>query len=136
MAKKKILLNAFNMNAVGHINHGLWTHPRDRSAQYTDLEQLGFWFCFSAGGSGGEALGLASGLLVDEERRVALAKARPGVFLLTECVDVRAGCAAPNHFSRFPSQNPFVDRRFRAVYHDSHLIWREAMTCPTCRCPR
>ena len=38
MAKKKILLNAFNMNAVGHINHGLWTHPRDRSAHYTDLD--------------------------------------------------------------------------------------------------
>lgn len=35
---KKILLNAFNMNCVGHINHGLWTHPRDRSAQYTDLD--------------------------------------------------------------------------------------------------
>ena len=28
MAKKQILLNAFNMNCVGHINHGLWTHPR------------------------------------------------------------------------------------------------------------
>ena len=26
--KKKILLNAFNMNCIGHINHGLWTHPR------------------------------------------------------------------------------------------------------------
>ena len=33
-AKKKILLNAFNMNCVGHINHGLWTHPRDNSTQY------------------------------------------------------------------------------------------------------
>ncbi|AOJ07693.1 LLM class flavin-dependent oxidoreductase [Burkholderia mayonis] len=38
MANKKILLNAFNMNCVGHINHGLWTHPRDRSAHYTDLD--------------------------------------------------------------------------------------------------
>ena len=38
MATKKILLNAFNMNCVGHINHGLWTHPRDRSAHYTDLD--------------------------------------------------------------------------------------------------
>lgn len=36
--RKKILLNAFNMNCVGHINHGLWTHPRDRSAHYTDLD--------------------------------------------------------------------------------------------------
>lgn len=35
---KKILLNAFNMNCVGHINHGLWTHPRDRSADYNTLE--------------------------------------------------------------------------------------------------
>ncbi|MCP3748526.1 LLM class flavin-dependent oxidoreductase [Pseudomonas sp. SBB6] len=38
MAKKKILLNAFNMNCVGHINHGLWTHPRDNSSQYKTLE--------------------------------------------------------------------------------------------------
>ncbi|MBC2659327.1 LLM class flavin-dependent oxidoreductase [Pseudomonas sp. MSSRFD41] len=36
--KKKILLNAFNMNCVGHINHGLWTHPRDTSTQYQSLE--------------------------------------------------------------------------------------------------
>lgn len=46
MLKKKILLNAFNMNCVGHINHGLWTHPRDTSTQYktvkywTELAQL------------------------------------------------------------------------------------------------
>ncbi|MDB5849688.1 MAG: DszA family monooxygenase [Rhodoferax sp.] len=33
-AKKQILLNAFNMNCVGHINHGLWAHPRDESADY------------------------------------------------------------------------------------------------------
>ena len=38
MAKKKILLNAFNMNCIGHINHGLWTHPRDNSTQYNTLE--------------------------------------------------------------------------------------------------
>ncbi|MGH8331158.1 MAG: hypothetical protein ACRES0_12155, partial [Pseudomonas sp.] len=30
-SKKKILLNAFNMNCIGHIYHGLWTHPRDNS---------------------------------------------------------------------------------------------------------
>ena len=36
--KKQILLNAFNMNCVGHINHGLWTHPRDRSVEYNTLE--------------------------------------------------------------------------------------------------
>ncbi len=34
---KKILLNAFDMNCVGHIQHGLWTHPRDRSTDYTTL---------------------------------------------------------------------------------------------------
>lgn len=36
-AQKKILLNAFNMNCVGHINHGLWTHPRDQSTHYNTL---------------------------------------------------------------------------------------------------
>jgi len=38
--KKQILLNAFSMNSVGHINHGLWTHPRDRSHEY---KTLGYW---------------------------------------------------------------------------------------------
>lgn len=38
MAGKQILLNAFNMNCVGHINHGLWTHPRDCSTKYNTLE--------------------------------------------------------------------------------------------------
>ncbi|WP_085702748.1 LLM class flavin-dependent oxidoreductase [Pseudomonas sp. B15(2017)] len=38
MSKKKILLNAFNMNCIGHINYGLWTHPRDTSTQYKTLE--------------------------------------------------------------------------------------------------
>jgi hypothetical protein len=29
---KEIRLNAFDMNCVGHIQHGMWTHPHDRSA--------------------------------------------------------------------------------------------------------
>ncbi|MDR6870785.1 FMN-dependent oxidoreductase (nitrilotriacetate monooxygenase family) [Bosea sp. BE125] len=36
-ARKQIRLNAFDMNCVGHISHGMWTHPRDRSAHYTDI---------------------------------------------------------------------------------------------------
>nr|WP_315594027.1 LLM class flavin-dependent oxidoreductase [uncultured Cupriavidus sp.] len=36
--RRHILLNAFNMNCVGHINHGLWTHPRDRSVDYNTLD--------------------------------------------------------------------------------------------------
>jgi FMN-dependent oxidoreductase (nitrilotriacetate monooxygenase family) len=36
-SRKKILINAFNMNCVGHINHGLWAHPRDNSADYKSL---------------------------------------------------------------------------------------------------
>ncbi len=40
MTGKPIRLNAFNMNCVGHINHGLWTHPRDRS---TDYRSLAYW---------------------------------------------------------------------------------------------
>ena len=35
---KQIRLNAFDMNCVGHIQQGLWTHPRDRSADYTSLD--------------------------------------------------------------------------------------------------
>ena len=35
---KEIRLNAFEMNCVGHQSPGLWAHPRDRSAQYTDLD--------------------------------------------------------------------------------------------------
>ena len=44
--KKHLHVNAFNMNCVGHIHHGLWTHPRDQSTQYhtlkywTDIAQL------------------------------------------------------------------------------------------------
>ncbi|MEI2264709.1 LLM class flavin-dependent oxidoreductase [Erwinia sp. CGal63] len=36
-AAKEILLNAFNMNCVGHIHHGMWTHPADRSTEFNDL---------------------------------------------------------------------------------------------------
>ncbi|MBC8722162.1 LLM class flavin-dependent oxidoreductase [Paraburkholderia sp. 31.1] len=35
---KEIVLNAFDMNCVGHIQQGLWTHPRDQSTRYTDLQ--------------------------------------------------------------------------------------------------
>ena len=34
---KHIKLNAFDMNCVGHIQQGLWTHPRDQSTRYLDL---------------------------------------------------------------------------------------------------
>src|SRR3954469_10033095 len=35
---KQIRLNAFEMNTVGHQSPGLWAHPRDRSASYTNLD--------------------------------------------------------------------------------------------------
>ncbi|HJU20241.1 MAG TPA: LLM class flavin-dependent oxidoreductase [Stellaceae bacterium] len=35
---KQIRFNAFDMNCVGHIQHGMWTHPRDRSVDYNTLE--------------------------------------------------------------------------------------------------
>ena len=39
MSQKKIIhVNAFNMNSVGHIHHGMWTHPRDQSHQYNTLD--------------------------------------------------------------------------------------------------
>jgi FMN-dependent oxidoreductase (nitrilotriacetate monooxygenase family) len=37
---RHIRLNAFDMACVGHIQHGMWTHPRDRSSDYTSL---GHW---------------------------------------------------------------------------------------------
>ena len=37
---REILLNAFDMNCVGHIQQGLWRHPRDQSTRYRDL---GYW---------------------------------------------------------------------------------------------
>ena len=41
---KKMQIYAFDMNCVGHINHGMWTHPRDRSVNYTDLD---YWAEFA-----------------------------------------------------------------------------------------
>ena len=35
---KKIRVNAFDMNCVGHIQHGMWTHPRDRSTEYNTIQ--------------------------------------------------------------------------------------------------
>lgn len=35
---KQMQIYAFDMNCIGHINHGMWTHPRDRSLHYTDLD--------------------------------------------------------------------------------------------------
>ena len=37
---KEIRLNAFDMNCVGHIQQGLWAHPRDQSHRYA---QLRYW---------------------------------------------------------------------------------------------
>ncbi|WP_067726249.1 LLM class flavin-dependent oxidoreductase [Oceanobacillus damuensis] len=38
MAKKRIYLNAFDMNTPGHQAPGLWTHPDDESYRYKDSE--------------------------------------------------------------------------------------------------
>ena len=35
---REIRLNAFDMACLGHIQQGLWTHPRDRSADYRSLD--------------------------------------------------------------------------------------------------
>ena len=39
-AGREIRLNAFDMACVGHIQQGMWTHPRDRSREYGTL---GYW---------------------------------------------------------------------------------------------
>ena len=38
MTKKRIYLNAFDMNCAGHQSPGLWTHPEDQSHTYKDSE--------------------------------------------------------------------------------------------------
>jgi FMN-dependent oxidoreductase (nitrilotriacetate monooxygenase family) len=35
---RQIILNAFDMACVGHIQHGMWTHPRDRAGEYASLD--------------------------------------------------------------------------------------------------
>jgi alkanesulfonate monooxygenase len=35
---RQIRLNAISMNCVAHLAPGLWTHPRDRSMRYTDID--------------------------------------------------------------------------------------------------
>jgi long-chain alkane monooxygenase len=37
---RELRLNAFDMATIGHIQHGMWTHPRDRSADY---HRLDYW---------------------------------------------------------------------------------------------
>ena len=36
--KREIRFNAFDMACMGHIQQGMWTHPRDRSADYLSLD--------------------------------------------------------------------------------------------------
>jgi FMN-dependent oxidoreductase (nitrilotriacetate monooxygenase family) len=35
---RQIRLNAFDMACIGHIQQGMWTHPRDRSTDYRSLD--------------------------------------------------------------------------------------------------
>jgi FMN-dependent oxidoreductase (nitrilotriacetate monooxygenase family) len=42
---REIRLNAFDMNCVGHIQQGLWTHPRDQSSRYLDIH---YWTDYAA----------------------------------------------------------------------------------------
>ena len=41
MTKKRIYLNAFDINSAGHHSPGLWTHPEDKSSTYKDEEYSG-----------------------------------------------------------------------------------------------
>lgn len=51
---KKLLLNAFNMNSVGHISHGMWTHPQDQSPSYSSLE---YWVSLAKHSSAASSTG-------------------------------------------------------------------------------
>lgn len=41
---REIRFNAFDMNCVGHIQQGLWTHPRDQSHRYSELS---YWMDYA-----------------------------------------------------------------------------------------
>ncbi len=41
---RQIRLHAFEMACVGHIQQGLWRHPRDRATKYTSLDH---WVCLA-----------------------------------------------------------------------------------------
>jgi len=38
MGRRRIILNAFHMNSISHLMHGLWVRPGNRQADYTDLD--------------------------------------------------------------------------------------------------
>ena len=40
MSNQPIILSAFTMNTVSHLNFGLWRHPDDQTHRYTDI---GYW---------------------------------------------------------------------------------------------
>ncbi len=42
--RREIRFNAFDMNCVGHIQQGLWTHARDQSHRYA---QLNYWMDYA-----------------------------------------------------------------------------------------
>lgn len=37
-APEPVVLNAFSMDAVSHVNYGLWRHPRDQTHRYNTIE--------------------------------------------------------------------------------------------------
>jgi FMN-dependent oxidoreductase (nitrilotriacetate monooxygenase family) len=41
---REIHLNAFDMNCIGHIQQGMWTHPRDQSTRYSELQ---YWMDYA-----------------------------------------------------------------------------------------
>ena len=41
---REIRFNAFDMNCVGHIQHGLWAHPRDQSHRFNEI---GYWMDYA-----------------------------------------------------------------------------------------
>ncbi|SAK83303.1 monooxygenase [Caballeronia calidae] len=41
---QEIRLNAFDMNCVGHIQQGLWAHPRDQSSRHGELQ---YWMDYA-----------------------------------------------------------------------------------------
>ena len=83
---KEIRLNAFDMNCVGHIQHGMSTHPRDRSTEYNTIR---YW---------------------QDLARLAERGKFDGIFLATSSVSTTSTAAAPRRRSSTPSRSRSTTR--------------------------
>ena len=107
---KEIRLNAFDMNCVGHIQHGMWTHPRDRSTEYNTIQ---YW---------------------QDLARLAERGKFDGIFLadIVGVYDVYRGGPAPSIVDavQIPVNDPMMVVSVTAAVHRTHRFRRHRQSDP------